>query len=229
MDLANCSVCGRTAFESVAVLWKDLIEKWELSDEEVEYINRQQGFYCLACGNNLRAMALADAILNAYSIETDLVSAVASGCLDGVSVLEINHAGGLTKFLSPLPQHQLVTYPEYDLLDLEIPSDKFDLVIHSDTLEHISDPVKALTECRRVLKENSKCIFTIPIITRRMSRSRAGLPASYHGNQNSGEQDLLVQTEFGSDFWEYVLQAGFRSCTVSCIEYPGGLAIQAIS
>jgi len=228
MHLTMCPVCGEKEFKSVAVLWKDLIEKWALSSDEAAYINRQQGFHCLACKNNLRTMALADAILNAYKIESTLATAVASGSLDDVSILEVNHAGALTKSLDPLPQHHLITYPDYDLLDLKITSDKYDLVIHSDTLEHVPDPIRALSECRRVLKENGKCIFTVPIVTGRLSRSRAGLPPSYHGNRNSSGHDLLVQTEFGSDCWEYVLQAGFRSCAVSAIEYPAGLAICAI-
>jgi len=39
-----------------------------------------------------------------------------------------------------------------------------DLIVHSDTLEHVDDPVAALTECRRIATPSGACCFTIPII-----------------------------------------------------------------
>ena len=54
----------------------------------------------------------------------------------------------------------------------------FDLVLHADTLEHVPEPLAALTECRRVLRPGGWCCFTIPMIVGRMTRSRtAYLPA----------------------------------------------------
>jgi hypothetical protein len=57
--LVYCPVCGGTEFASTAVLWDELIGAWQLSSEEVVYIDRQQGTYCTKCNNNLRGMALA--------------------------------------------------------------------------------------------------------------------------------------------------------------------------
>lgn len=228
MSLAICPVCGENNFDFKAVIWDSLIEAWELSEEEIAYINRQQGFHCLTCVNNLRAMALADSIRrNCAPDDTSLLSAIEAGKLDLIRILEVNHAGGLTAYLEKLPMHRLVSYPEFDLCDLDLEDNQFDLVIHSDTLEHVEDPVQGLRECHRVLKPGGQCIFTVPIVVSRLSRSRAGLANSYHGAESSREQDLLVRTEFGSDTWEYVLRAGFRSCMLHSIEYPAGLAIQA--
>jgi SAM-dependent methyltransferase len=224
---SGCSICGSVDFSYSDVLWAALINTWELEPDEVDYINRQQGFHCNQCGNNLRSMALGAAIVNKYQFSGTLNDFVKSDVASRLKVLEINEAGGLTAVLSQLPGHLYVSYPEYDMTKLCFDAESFDLVIHSDTLEHVVDPMAGLSECKRVLKPAGACIFTIPIIIKRLSRSRLGLPPSYHGNETISENDLLVHTEFGADFWLYVLKAGFASCAVSSIEYPAGLAIVA--
>ena len=62
----RCPVCGGDRFHEQKVLWPELIAEWQLAPEEVEYIDQQQGFACLDCGNNLRAMTLAAAISRAF-------------------------------------------------------------------------------------------------------------------------------------------------------------------
>jgi hypothetical protein len=67
-------------------------------------------------------------------------------------ILEINPAGNLTRFLNKLSGHRLVEYPEFGMQNMDIPSENHDLVIHSDTLEHVPNPARGLSECRRILK-----------------------------------------------------------------------------
>ena len=223
----SCPVCGGVDFLLNTVLWPKLINDWQLSSNEVDYVNRQQGFCCTACGNNLRSMALADAILRTYDFSGTLESFSESDVGRTIKVLEINDAGGLSPTLKVLPNHRLVRYPEYDMTNLEFESGVFDLVIHSDTLEHVPNPERGLSECHRILRENGKCIFTIPIIVDRMSRSRIGLSPSYHGQSGVLANDQVVCTEFGVDAWATVLKAGFRSCEIYSFEYPAALAIIA--
>jgi ubiquinone/menaquinone biosynthesis C-methylase UbiE len=113
------------------------------------------------------------------------------------------------------------------MLNLDIESESVDLVVHSDTLEHIPNPDRALSECRRVLRGNGKCIFTVPIIVDRMTRSRTGLSPCYHGQSGVPADDQVVFTEFGADIWKMVLAAGFSSCELFSLEYPAALAIVA--
>jgi SAM-dependent methyltransferase len=221
----SCPVCGGEEFLMHSVLWPALIEAWQLAENEVEYVNRQQGFFCQKCGNNLRALGLAKAILHTYLVHRTLVEFCNSST--ELCVLEINKAGNLTQFLQKLPNHKLIEYPQFDMANLEIESEKFDLVIHSDTLEHVPNPVRGLSECRRVLRKNGMCIFTAPIIVDRMSRSRTGLVPSYHGQSGVPADDQLVCTEFGADIWKTVLKAGFRSCEIFSFEYPAALALIA--
>lgn len=221
-----CPVCGGSEFSHHVVLWPELIEAWQLSVSEVDYVNRQQGTHCTACGNNLRAMALAAAVMDAYDHEN---FTLAEFCDVGnpLQVLEINRAANLTSVFQRLPGHRLVEYPQFDMEALNIEQASFDLVVHSDTLEHVRNPVRGLRECRRVLKPGGICVFTVPVIVDRFSRRRDGLPASYHGGPDVSCSDQIVYTEFGADFWKPVLEAGFLQCAIHAFEYPTALAIIA--
>lgn len=223
--LLRCPVCGGQDFTESSVLWPELINAWQLSPNEAFYINRQQGFHCKQCFNNLRAMALAAAILREYKF-SGLLSQFCESHHD-LAVCEINRAGNLTPFLERLPAHRLIEYPMFDMQDLTIESESADLIVHSDTLEHIQNPKRALSECRRVLRQNGRCIFTVPIIVDRMSRSRAGLSPSYHGQSNINADDQIVCTEFGVDMWRLILEAGFTSCEIFSYEYPAALVLIA--
>jgi hypothetical protein len=59
----------------------------------------------------------------------------------------------------------------------------------------------------------------------RQTRSRRGLPASYHGNPDCRDADFLVHTEYGSDVWTDVLRAGFDSCELVDYQFPAGIAV----
>jgi 2-polyprenyl-3-methyl-5-hydroxy-6-metoxy-1,4-benzoquinol methylase len=222
-----CHVCGCSEFEFTAVLWDELIKEWQLDEYEVDYINRQQGLHCKDCGANLRSIALAMGILSSYGFKGNLTEFVESSLARNFKVLEINHAGSLTQILERIRDHKLVTYPAFDMTKLEIDTSIYDLIIHSDTLEHVDNPVAALTECWRVLQPSGRCIFTVPIISGRLTRSRKDLTKSYHGAVEERADDFLVHIEFGADIWTHVLEAGFSSCTIHCLEYPAGLAIEA--
>ncbi|RLP54822.1 MAG: class I SAM-dependent methyltransferase [Ketobacter sp.] len=223
----ECRVCGASEFEYRPVLWPGLISEWQLSSHEVEYINWQQGCFCVGCGNNLRSIALADAICRSLGFSGPLSQIKNCTKFRELRVLEINPAGGLTKFLEGFQGHRLVNYPEYDMCDLALDSQAFDLVVHSDTLEHVPNPQRGLSECRRILRDGGACIYTVPIVVDRLTRSRAGLSPSFHGRAEVVSGDQLVHTEFGADFWKSVIQAGFKQCILHVFDYPAAMAVIA--
>ncbi len=227
MGSQKCPICGSREFSVNKILWPELIGAWELSPYEVEYVNRQQGVCCATCGNNLRSMALAYAILQRYQFHGVFTEFVVSDLAKSLSVLEINEAGGLGGLLRKMPNHQLACYPEHDMTKLSFASLQFDMVFHSDTLEHVHDPIAGLSECCRILKLTGACIFTVPLIVGRLTRSRTGLKNSYHGKEGHVNSDYIVRTEFGADVWKYAIEAGFGNIRIHSFEYPAALAIEA--
>jgi len=222
-----CTICGGKEFSFEPVLWPGLIQEWELGEHEVDYINRQQGHSCRGCESSMRVRVLALAILSVFVEGGSFDDFIQSSASQQLKILEINKAGNLHEFLKRHPGHMLVEYPEYDMMSLKLPDHHFDLVIHSDTLEHISDPLKALRECCRVLKEGGRLFYTIPVIVDRRTRSRKGMSPSYHGSPDCNAADYLVHTEFGSDAWKLAFEAGFKKVRIHAQEYPAGMAYEA--
>lgn len=222
-----CSVCGGGSFQDHAIIWDALAAEWELTPEERAYIDRQQGTVCASCGANLRSVALADAIRAWAGTALVLEDFVRHPSAARLAVLEINEAGMLGPVLQRLPGHVLAAYPEVDMQALPYASGSFDLVVHSDTLEHVPQPLRALEECHRVLRAGGALCFTVPTLVGRMTRSRAGLPASYHGAPGGDLDDFAVHTEFGADMWTWPLRAGFSAVAVNAVAYPAALAMTA--
>ena len=218
------------------MLWHELVEAWELSPAQHEEIDRREGTACATCRSSIRMRQLASVIVAEMNGQLgtgfkSLSSLCRSQQAALLHVAEINAAGALHKFLSSL---RGLHYSEYgstdpavrseDLMSLSYPDCAFDLVITSETLEHVPDFDRALREIRRVLKPGGMHIFTIPVISSRATRSRASivegevihsLPPSYHGAPNKGGEDLLVFHEFGGDVVIAIEAAGFTVRTVT--------------
>lgn len=220
-----CTCCGSKDFTLHKILWDELVQAWRISEYEREYIDRQQGLTCQVCGSNLRSMALALAICRCYGYADTLARFVKERSNKGLRVLEVNEAGHLTQFLCKLPKHRIGRYPELDMMRMTFADGAFDLVVHSDTLEHVPHPITALSECRRVLTPGGFCTFTVPTIVDRLTVGRAGLPPSYHGSPGQYADDLTVHTEYGCDAWKHLVLAGFHECRLIALEFPAGLAL----
>ncbi len=91
-----------------------------------------------------------------------------------------------------------------DLQTLTFKDGEFDLIIHSEDLEHVNDYRKALAEIERVLKPGGWQVYTVPLLHGRQTIRRAViekgvvrnlLPPSWHGC----EAEYLVIWEFGDD------------------------------
>ena len=218
-----CAVCGHREYGFTPVLWDELVRAWELSEEQRWWIDRQQGQRCLGCACNLRSIALARALTGVLGGDGTFDQAI-SDPPPGLRVLELNGAGDLSDRLSRLPGHTPAGYPEADLEALPFADHAFDVVIHSDTLEHVPDAMRALRECRRVLSPGGVLVFTVPVIDGRLTRDRAGLAPSHHGSRDTRRDDFLVRWEFGADLWAWPIRAGFGRVEAWPFAYPAATA-----
>jgi SAM-dependent methyltransferase len=148
-----------------------------------------------------------------------------------IRVAEINRIDGIHDQLARLPGFISSDYQpgsargaivdgirSEDLGRLTFADSSFDLVLTSETLEHVPDLDSALSEIRRVLVPGGRHIFTIPMIpgiattyARSVVRSDGALrhvaPRICHPGGDTG---YPVFTEFGADLPQLHARAGFE-------------------
>jgi SAM-dependent methyltransferase len=239
-----CAACGRTTrfvFNSW-VIPEDLHAEWSGPVVSAAY-TRRESMFCRHCCASLRVRRIAETLLSIYATASrSIAELVREDAFRRLRIAEINTIGAmgaLHTFLSRLPE---LAFSEYrgpdrlgeivggvrneDICRLTYPSESFDLVLSSDTLEHVPDFKRALRETRRVLRPGGRHLFTVPIVaSRRVTEIRAEiggdgsivhrLPPLYHGRGTGlyrwipvGD-DLLTFTEFGRDLTAHLREAGF--------------------
>lgn len=225
----TCGFAGRPLHRNV--LWPGLVEEWQLTPPWAAWMDAREGSRCAWCGSSLRSGQLARAIVAAAnersgSRATRLSELFRDPRARRLAIAEINSAGNLHRYLARCPGLRHSEYggrvpgvPSEDLMALSYADETFDLVITSDTLEHIPDVDQALRETCRVLKRGGAHVFSVPVVWDRATRQRARLdggvlthllPPSYHGSSEEAKADFLVFHEFGSDFTDRCTAAGFE-------------------
>lgn len=251
----HCSVCGNdSAFAYNSWVIPD-DQRTGLGDTAVwRAYTRRESLFCRVCCSSLRVRGIADVLLSLYGSGTasvaDLVLQDRFRRLDVAEINTIGSMGSLHSFLARSPR---LAFSEYrgadrlgevidgarneDICRLTYADESFDLVLSSDTLEHVPDFRAALRETRRVLRPGGRHVFTVPIVASRATTdARAAidgdgevvhlLPPLYHG-RGAGlyryipvGDDLLTFTEFGRDLTEHMREAGFEPEVLLGGEYP---------
>jgi SAM-dependent methyltransferase len=229
-----CPACGaRWPLLDLRVITPALAEEWDLDDRMRALFDTREGSLCTRCQGSARSRQLASAIVGlAARTWGTRASTLADLVLDpqfsALRIAEINSCGALHRFLRRLPNLAYSEFrsvssqiPSEDLTDLSYATGSFDLVISSDTLEHVPEPWIALAEISRILRPGGWHVFTVPIVpdgrpTRRRAQVEGGsikhaMPPSYHGRPGQVEPDLLVYHEFGMDLVDELPQFGFST------------------
>lgn len=177
-----CFVCGANArmrFNPWSI-HKDTLKSWVSEIVQVEYL-RRESLFCAKCSASFRVRNIARVILEDFSsarISTfrDLVK---TDDFMSKRILQVNSVGGVGSFQRYLGNCDNVTTTFYseripfgqskgarlnqDVTNLQFADNSFDLILHSDVLEHVPDFKRAHKEILRVLKPGGSVIFTIPI------------------------------------------------------------------
>jgi SAM-dependent methyltransferase len=226
--------CGTCGFAGAPLhrnaLWPGLIAEWELTPQWAHWIDEREGSRCAWCGSSLRSGQLSSAIVKVANARSGSDATRLSALFRDprarlLDIAEINSAGNLHRYLARCPglRHSefgstVAGVRSEDLMALSYPDSSFDLVITSDTLEHVPDIDRALRETLRVLRPGCAHVFSVPVVWDRPTRQRARLegavlthllPPSHHGAPAEGKSDFLVFYEFGADFVDRVRDAGF--------------------
>ncbi len=234
-----CSVCGafRPMFYRRRVIPRRLEELWGLSPRLARTLARKESCDCARCGAKLRCRRIADVVLALYPVGEPPAPAPALEywvqCVEirPLRVAEINRIDGVHDVLARLPRFESSDYRpgaepgawvdgvrSEDLTRLTYPAASFDLVLTSETLEHVPDLDAALGEIRRVLAPGGRHVFTVPVLPqtpRTFARAIVGPDGSVEDRapriaHPGGDWGYPVFTEFGADLPDLLRRAGFE-------------------
>jgi len=218
-----CHACGAvTEFAMYEVLPAALAEDWHLTPDMKATMDRRESGACQRCENRFRARQLARALVELYGRpgQTSLVELIRSEPFRSVKILGVDL--DFLAMLDECPGFSRSNYitsliPARGLPDHGLPfaDASLDLVLASDTLEHVPRHRRALEEIHRVLTPGGRFVTVQPVILSRRTVTRCVvdeggavrhlLPPSYHCR---GADDSLVFVEFGIEFLADVKAAG---------------------
>ncbi|MDB5352763.1 MAG: ubiG 2 [Planctomycetota bacterium] len=234
--LERCACCGRFGpmLRRPRAIPGKLVEMWGLSPRVAEALIRKETLDCAFCGAKLRARRLAKVVMETFPVEGSRPRSLRDWSrrqeVSSIPVAEINLIEGLHEALTPLPglafsdffagakPGEIVSGVRHeDLTRLTYADQSFDLVLTSETLEHVPDLDAALSEIRRVLVPGGWHLFTVPLVPGvprtypRMKIGSAGepIPLAAPIFHPGGDQGYPVFTEIGADLPEILDRAGF--------------------
>ena len=224
-----CNVCNKPAkfFFNSWIVSKDIEQRMSNYGNFRNLLCRESHF-CSHCLTSSRKRALYSHMSIRFAEKSRLAGV--RGSLDGsqISILIVGNLGEgsylqklvskkfsvITTFFNPsLPfGTQTSNGVNADIQNLCFPDQTFDFVIHSDVLEHVSNPKLALENCLRVLKPGGEIIFTIPIDQALVSSrcTSNSIEKIWHGRGKwilsllPKRDSYLERHIFGSDFAEYL-------------------------
>lgn len=228
----RCDVCGRFGpwLYRPAIITPRLIALSGLTPPQADALRRKETLLCSWCSAKLRARRLARVVRSRYATGKPVASLeqwVEQPEVRALDIAEINRIEGMHRVLSRLPRLAFSDYDDSatsdtrheDLTRLTYADAVFDLVLTSESLEHVPDLSAALGEIFRVLKPGGYHLFTIPVypgVAKTYARTVVHpdgalehvAPRIFHPD---GDRGWPVYTEFGSDVPELLTAAGFTT------------------
>ena len=166
------------------------------------------------------------AILNQISVGSKILDV---GCGDGnVASLYLQkgevYGVDISKNAQKLAEKKGIKTKLCDLNESKLPfSDNyFDVVIFTDALEHVINPVSLLKETRRVLNLDGKIIITVPNFARLSNRIRMliGDPLDILHWEKYGDEVEHLHWFTAPKIKHLLIQAGFSKISVKPVSRP---------
>jgi SAM-dependent methyltransferase len=102
---------------------------------------------------------------NRWAMYQDLTEWLRSRDWRGKTVAEFGRSNEVLRSFLGAARYTLLEYPAHDVQDLKgLASSAFDLVILDQTLEHVADPERALSEVARILQPGGVALVTTPFL-----------------------------------------------------------------
>jgi SAM-dependent methyltransferase len=102
---------------------------------------------------------------NRWAMYQDLSEWLKSRDWRGKAVAELGHSNEVLRWFFSGARYTLLEYPDHDVQNLVgVPPRSFDLVILDQTLEHVADPERAMSEVARILKADGVALVTTPFL-----------------------------------------------------------------
>lgn len=205
-----CNICGE----------KSIFYSWEPVDSPC----KRNSFYCKKCKSISRSRHIVKVILELFPTFPKQDSLCDFSKVTDIKILHTCASGAIHEHLKSYKNYTVSEYYDFvtsgeivkgilceDLTNTSFEDNMFDLIITEDVVEHISDPVKAFNEIKRILNPGGYHISTIPVFFDKLnSETRAKvkdgkvihiLPPDYHGDPNRPD-GALVYNDFGVDIVE---------------------------
>lgn len=205
MAIRRCPFCGISIFVR---LRRDVI-----------------GVRCVRCGASVVHLAIG------YALQSSVTG------LANRDVCELSARGPLVAFLSR--RARSVALSEYfadaapgsvrdgvrceDVQRLTYADASFDVITHTEVLEHVPDDARAFAELRRVLRPGGVMLFTVPLHGGEHTVERATLngsdivhllPPVYHTDPLQGHDGILAFRDYGNDILDRLRVAGFNEVSL---------------
>jgi SAM-dependent methyltransferase len=215
-----CNVCGRDS--------RFIYNRWVLPERMAEDIGQEsvreayrwrESMWCSHCGASTRERGFWSVLLNHFApaagSAADLVNEPAFRAL---RIAEINRLNAGHRYLVGLDNLTYAEYPDEDIQALSYADGTFDLVLTSDTLEHVPDYELALRETLRVLRPGGSHVLTVPLRPDlAATRNRSDMEAVFHGVApgpwaliRRPADDMKCLHDFAMDFDSKLEAAGFN-------------------
>lgn len=187
---------------------------------------RDEGVRCLRCTASTVHLSMGQMIR------------VEESDLSGLDICEFSAHGPLVAFLARSASS--AAFSEYsserergsfhadvrneDVQQLTYPDQSFDLITHSEVMEHVPDDTAAFRELRRVLRKSGSMIFTVPLSEAALTVERARIDSqghiehllepAFHTDPWQAGAGILAFRDYGKDIVQRLNAAGFSNVDI---------------